>query len=115
MGTDSVLIINTESVCSNIFHKSFKTWNLLIQNSHFDHRNFDTDICVNQPLGDVSEIIKPKPHAEFLLISFQMQLQSKEFHLHTHLFCLFRGKKIAKARYFCGSLSNTTINVVLVN
>ena len=35
--TDSVL--NSESVPSNISYKSFKTWNLPMQNSYYDHRN----------------------------------------------------------------------------
>ena len=35
------LMINTESVPSNISNKSFKTWNLPMQNSYCDdHRNF---------------------------------------------------------------------------
>ena len=37
-GTDSVL--NTELVPSNISYKSFKTWNLYIENSYCDHRTF---------------------------------------------------------------------------
>jgi hypothetical protein len=66
-----------------------------MQNSYCDHRNFDS---VNQPLGDASRIIKSKPHAEFLGSEFAFEMKSKEFHLQTNLFCLFRGKKIAKAR-----------------
>ena len=40
-GTDSVfnLILNTES--SNISYKSFEPYNLPMQNSYCDHRNFD--------------------------------------------------------------------------
>jgi hypothetical protein len=37
-GTD--LVLNTESVPSNISYKSFKTWNLPMQNYYCDHRNF---------------------------------------------------------------------------
>jgi hypothetical protein len=43
-GTDSVF--DTESVPSNISYKSFETYNLPMQNSYCDHRNFDS---VNQP------------------------------------------------------------------
>ena len=39
-GTESLL--NTESVLSNISYKSFKTYNLPMQNSYCDHRNFDS-------------------------------------------------------------------------
>ena len=38
---------NTNSVPSNISYKSFKTYNLPLQNSYCDHRNFDS---VNQPV-----------------------------------------------------------------
>jgi hypothetical protein len=40
--------LNTESVPSNISYKSFKTYNLPMQNSYCDHRNFDS---VNQSLA----------------------------------------------------------------
>ena len=43
-GSDSGL--NTETVASKIYYKSFKTQNLPFQNSYCDHRNFDN---VNQP------------------------------------------------------------------
>jgi hypothetical protein len=38
--TDSAF--NIESVPSNISYKSFKTWNLPMQNSYCVHRNFDS-------------------------------------------------------------------------
>jgi hypothetical protein len=41
------LVLNTKSVSSNISYKSFKTYNLPMQNSYCDHRNFDN---VNQAL-----------------------------------------------------------------
>ena len=64
-------------------------------------------VTLNQPLGDfhqlyivlgVSQIIKSKPHAEFLKIEFAFEMKSiKEFRLHTNLFCLFREKKIGES------------------
>jgi hypothetical protein len=39
-GIDSVF--NNESVSSDISYKSFKTYNLPMQNSYCDHRNFDS-------------------------------------------------------------------------
>jgi hypothetical protein len=39
------LMLNTDSVSSNISYKFFKTQNLPMQNSYCDHRNFDS---VNQ-------------------------------------------------------------------
>ena len=44
-GADSVL--NTESFPSKISYNYFKTYNLPLQNSYCDHRNFDS---VNQSL-----------------------------------------------------------------
>jgi hypothetical protein len=40
--------LNTVSVPLKISYKSFKTYNLPMQNSYCDHRNFDG---VNQPLA----------------------------------------------------------------
>ena len=40
-------MLNAESGPSDISYKSFKTQDLLLQASSFDHRNFDS---VNQPL-----------------------------------------------------------------
>ena len=38
-GTD--LVLNNESIPSNISYKCFKTQNLPMQNFYCDHRNFD--------------------------------------------------------------------------
>jgi hypothetical protein len=46
MFEETNLVVNIESVCSNISYKSFKT--LPVQNSYCDHRNFD---IVKQALG----------------------------------------------------------------
>ncbi len=49
-------MLNTESVLSNISHKSFKTYNLLVQNCCCDHKNCGG---VNQPsfIGVVEPVI----------------------------------------------------------
>jgi hypothetical protein len=46
--------LNSESVSSNISYKSFKIYNLPMQNSYCDHRNFDS---VNQAEGMVKHRI----------------------------------------------------------
>ena len=44
------LMLNTESVPSNISYKSFKTKNLPMQNSYCDHRNFDSVTGLVSPI-----------------------------------------------------------------
>jgi hypothetical protein len=42
MFEETDLLLNTESISSNISYKSFKTYNLPMQNSYCDHRIFDS-------------------------------------------------------------------------
>ena len=56
-------MINIESVPPNISYKSFKTSNLLLQNSETDHRNFDT---VNQPYCMRTNLVFNKLPSHFL-------------------------------------------------